>query len=104
MDADLSIALTPLGFAVRISRARWETIVSSKHPIMRGRESDVHRALRDPDVVRRSKTDQSVLLFYRQDHPGRWLCAVVKRIDGDGFLITTYPTDTIKIGVELWSK
>jgi len=104
LAVDLAITPTPLGFVVRISRARWETIISTKHPVMRGRESDVVQTLRDPDVARRSKSDASVILLYRQERPGRWLCAVVKRVDGEGFLITTYPTDAIKIGDPLWSK
>lgn len=27
-----------------------------------------------------------------------------KRLNGDGFLITTYPTDAIKEGERIWSK
>ena len=55
---------TPLGFRVRIDRARWELIANEKHPVMKGRESDVRSALENPDEVRQSKTDGSVFLFY----------------------------------------
>ena len=45
-----------------------------------------------------------VFLFYSAETPGRWLCAVVKRLKDTGFLITTYPTDAIKEGERVWSK
>ena len=71
---------------------------------MRGREESVRNALQMPDQVRRSRRDRSIYLFYRQERPGRWTCAVAKRLDGQGFLVTTYPTDTIKEGETLWSR
>jgi hypothetical protein len=33
--------MTPLGFRVQVSRARWDLIVSIKHPAMAGQESEV---------------------------------------------------------------
>ncbi len=33
-----------------------------------------------------------------------WLCAVAKREDGNGFLITAYLTDAIKVGDLIWEK
>jgi hypothetical protein len=95
---------TPLGFIVRVTRNYWELIVTIKHPVMQGRESDVQNTLREPDEIRRSRTDPAVHLFYRIERPKRWICAVVKRLNGDGFLITTFPTDAIKEGERIWSK
>lgn len=34
----------------------------------------------------------------------RWLCAVTRREDGTGFLITAYPTDAVKAGETIWTK
>jgi hypothetical protein len=96
--------LTPLGFSVRVTRAYWELIVTVKHPVMRGREVAVQRVLQTPEEVRRSRGDPNVLLFYRGEEPGRWLCAVAKRLNDEGFLITTYPTDAIKEGDQIWSR
>lgn len=95
---------TRLGFRVRVTAGRWDLVASIKHPVMRGREGDVQRVLEDPDEVRRSRTDESVFLFYRMERPGRWLCAVAKRENGGGFLITAYPTDAIKVGNRVWSR
>jgi hypothetical protein len=95
---------TPLGFSVRVTRAYWELIVTVKHPVMRGREADVQSVLQIPEQVRRSRGDPTVLLFYREEQPGRWLCAVAKQPNDEGFLITTYPTDAIKEGERIWSR
>lgn len=95
---------TPLGFKVRVTYSYWELIVSVKHPVMRERETDVQDVLQTPDEIRRSHSDPDVILFYRLEQPGRWLCAIAKRLNGDGFLITAYPTDAIKEGERIWSK
>jgi hypothetical protein len=95
--------MTPLGFVVRCTAEYWRFISSQKHPSLRGREQEVEEALRDPDEVRRSRKDSNVYLFYRGSAP-RWLCAVTRRQDGDGFLITAYSTDAIKAGENIWTR
>jgi len=37
---------TPLGFSVRVTKARWELITTVKDPVMTGREAIVKMALR----------------------------------------------------------
>ena len=96
--------MTPLGFRVRVTRGYWELIATIKHPVMAGRESDVKATLTQPDEIRLSRKDGNVHLFYRQERVGRWVCAVTRRLNGEGFLITAYPTDTIKEGNHLWPK
>jgi hypothetical protein len=94
---------TPLGFTVRCSRAYWEHVLLEKHPVLRGHEEDVKAALGNPDEVRRSRKDPAVLLFYRGGLP-RWTCAVTKAEGDDGFLVTAYVTDAIKIGEAVWTR
>jgi len=103
-DETLFRVLTPLGFHVHTTALRWELIVQIKHPIMRGHEEDVLEVLQYPDEIRQSRTDPNVYLFYRKEHPRRRVCAVIKLPDGEGFLITAYPTDAIKEGEKIWSK
>lgn len=95
--------LTPLGFSVRCTQAYWRFIVTEKHPALAGREAEVRDALSDPDEIRRSRKDPRVLLFYR-GHKPRWICAVVRRDDGAGFLITAYPADVVKAGETIWTR
>ncbi len=94
--------LTPLGFRVRVSRSYWKMIISVKHPVMAGHEDEVKNALQNPEQIRQSKTEPSVYLFYAKHGKERWVCVVSKRLNGEGFLITAYPTDTIKAGEKVW--
>jgi hypothetical protein len=95
---------TPMGFTVSVKVGHWETIVSIKHPVMAGRDSEVRKTLEGPEQVRRSRRDPKVYLFYREERAGRWICAVVKRLNGEAFLITAYPTDAIKEGEPIWKS
>ena len=110
MNADYSTgdllfeAWTPLGFCVRVTCSYWELITTNKHPVMAGRERDVTETLENPDEIRLSRSDPAVYLFYRLERVGRWICAVAKRPNEEGFLITSYPTDAIKEGVQVWPK
>jgi hypothetical protein len=96
--------ITPLGFRVRVTRAYWEIIVGFKHPVMAAHEQAVKETLGKPSEIRLSKSDPSVHLFYRTERGERWVCAVAKRLDSEGFLITAYPTDAIKEGERIWPK
>ena len=96
--------MTPLGFRVRVTQGYWDLIVSVKHPVMAGREDDVRNALENPDEIRQSKSDEDVYLFYKAEREKRWICAVSRQTGESGFLITTYPTDAIKEGVQIWHK
>ena len=96
--------MTPLGFRVRVTHAYWELIVTIKHPVMAGREEDVKKTLEQPDEIRQNKSDQNVYLFYKAEREKRWICAVSRQTDEEGFLITAYPTDAIKEGVSVWHK
>ena len=97
-------ARTPLGFSVRVTADRWKLIITTKHPVMAGREGLVRIALQAPDEVRQSRIDSQVLLFYKAEATRRWTCAVAKRAAEGAFLITAYPTDAIKEGVRIWPK
>ena len=97
-------AETPLGFTVRTTASYWELITTVKHPAMKGKLEEVRQTLLSPDEIRLSKSDEQVYLFYRQDGTKRWVCAVTKRLDTIGFLITAYRTSAIKEGNVLWQK
>jgi len=71
---------------------------------MFGKEELVENTISNPDEIRRSSKDDTVFLFYKRSEDYRFVCAVVKRLNGDGFLITAYPTNSIKLGEQLWTK
>lgn len=100
----LFVTNTPIGFQVQTTVDYWELITTSKHPIMKGRLEDVKQTLINPDVIHLSKSDSQVYLFYKTDGGKRWVCAVSKRLNGNGFLITAYRTSAIKEGRKIWQK
>ena len=69
-----------------------------------GRE--LEHVLRQPQLCRRSRSDETVRLFYEfYQHTmvsGKWLCVVVKYVEDDAFVVTAYLTDKPKTGEELW--
>ena len=103
-DEPIFEVFTPLEFHVRTTSSYWELIVNVKHPAMYGHERDVEEVLRYLDEIRQSRSDPHVYLFYRLERPDRWICIVVKQLDNDGLIITTYPTDTIKEGQRVWTR
>lgn len=95
--------MTPLGFVVRTSLTYWQTLLG-KHPDLQGYEVMLVPTLQTPDCIYRSKTDERVFLFYKTVKVKRWLVIVVKRLNGDGFVVTSYQTSAIKKGLLEWSK
>lgn len=95
--------LTPLRFTVRTSESYWQRLLT-KHPDIAELEELVQQALAAPDEIRRSSRDNDVLLFYLARSEKRWVVAVARRLNGDGFLITAYQTDAIKEGESIWHR
>ncbi len=101
-EPPMFVVATPLGFTVRTTERYWHIITTIKHPIVLGKEEEIKLTLQQPDEVRQSKSDPNVYLFYRSDGENHWLCAVVKRLNGDGFLVTAYRSRNIKEGNQIW--
>lgn len=94
---------TQLGFSVRTSEDYWQRLVV-KHPDMAERVELVQQALSSPVEVRQSSREPRILLFYLAVGEKQWVVAVVRRLNGDGFLVTTYQTDAIKEGEQVWHR
>jgi len=92
------------GHPVRLTDERLAHIL--EHPEMKDMAAEIERILRQPQMVRRSKTDETVRLFYAfyaQTLVGdKWLCVVVKYQQNDAFIVTAYLTDKPKLGEDLW--
>ena len=69
-------------------------------------EDRIKETLQHPEQVRKSNTDNQVILNYRYYlntlMGDKWLCAVTKYFDNDAFLLTAYLTNRIKQGELLW--
>jgi hypothetical protein len=94
------------GHQVRLTDERLAHILD--HPEMQALGAEVERTLRQPQLVRRSRSDQAVRLFYefytQTIVGGKWLCVVVKYAENDAFVVTAYLTDKPKAGEDLWPK
>lgn len=105
MTAKKLFAVTsPLGYRVVLTRNRWREIIRYKHPAMSGREAELRECVEQPDTIRESLKDSDIHLYYKQQEKG-YLCAVVGRDESRiGFIVTTYFTEKIKQGPELWIR
>ena len=92
------------GRKVRLTDERLAHIL--EHAEMAGMAAEVERVLRQPQLVRRSRSDTAVRLFYefyaQTIVGGKWLCVVVKYVENDAFVVTAYLTDKPKAGEDLW--
>ena len=92
------------GKNVRLTDERLAHIL--EHAEMKDMAAEIERTLRQPQLVRRSRSDEAVKLFYefyaRTIVGGKWLCVVVKYADNDAFVVTAYLTDKPKPGEDLW--
>jgi hypothetical protein len=81
--------------ALRLTDERLAHILD--HPEMIGLEAEIAIVLQTPQIVRQSKTDSQVHLYYRYYDQtmvsAKWLCVVVKHLPNNAFIITAYLTD-----------
>lgn len=92
------------GKRIRTTKLYWEKIKSEKHRELEFEKEDVVIVLQNPDEVYRSVTDDYIRLFLKKfEH--ETLIVVVKYLNGDGFVITSYQTSKEKRkGEKLWPK
>lgn len=94
------------GHTVRLTDERMAHIL--EHPEMSGMGAEIERVLTESQTVRRSRSDDTVRLFYefyaQTIVGGKWLCVVVKYLEDDAFVVTAYLTDKPKTGDSLWPK
>jgi hypothetical protein len=93
-----------LGHTVRLPNERLARIFERTEMNMMGAE--IEQLLAAPQIVRRSRSDDAVRLFYAY-YPetivgGKWLCVVVKYLLSDAFVVTAYLTDKPQPEAPLW--
>jgi hypothetical protein len=92
------------GNHVRLTDERLAHIL--EHPEMKDMGAEIELVVRQPQLVRRSRSDAAVRLFYefyaQTAVGGKWLCVVVKYEENDAFVVTAYLTDQPKAGEDLW--
>ena len=91
-----------MGFKVKCTRERYLHIIT-RHPEILEMEKELKEALEDPDFVKASTYDKSVLLFYKSAGK-EYIVVVAKNLGKEGFVITAYITDFVKEGEMVWKK
>jgi hypothetical protein len=92
-----------IGILISTTKNYWDIITHIKHPAIKGREKEVKEAIYDPDEIRVSKRDKSVLLLYKGIEK-KYLCVVIRYFNNKGFIITAYWTKKIKEGELKWKR
>ena len=79
-----------------------------KHPEMKNQMDKIKETIQNPDFIRCSAFDESVLLFYKPyaETPvgEKYLLVAVKILNSHGFIITAFFTDKLKKGEHVWPK
>ena len=97
---------SPIGCLIRVDIYRW-FLIRSKHPEEEITINAVQSCLNDPDLIKKSNQDDRVCISYKKiclRGNFKYLLVVFKKINGMGFIITTYISDKIKTGETLWQK
>lgn len=89
---------------VRLTEERLNHTVF-KHPELSNKTDKIRYTLMHPDLIRKSQYNSNVWLYYKfYKELRKYLTIVVKLFNKEGFVITAYITDRIKIGEEVWKE
>ena len=58
--------VTWLKTSISVTNKYWEYIITIKHPHIKGRENEIIDTLKDPEIIRQSRKDKNVYLFYKK--------------------------------------
>ena len=95
----------PLGKKIRTTKSYWEKIIKVKHPELKYSIKEVRETLVNPNQIRRSVTDSTILLYMQKVGEYDILIVIAKILNGDGFIVTVYQMDAYKPKGELvWQK
>jgi len=87
------------GKIIYLTGERWKHI-SSEHPIVVNDIENIKEVLINPLVVKESIYDVNVNFYYRyykeKKLRSKYLMVVVKYLNGEGFVITSYYVDKLK--------
>ncbi len=82
--------------------------VSERHPEVSGEVEKMRNTLVNPQVIRKSTYEDKVWLFYRlfdkTPVSRKYLMVGVRLFNNEGIVITSYFTDKIKMGDEIWQE
>lgn len=94
-----------LGRKIRTTTDYWHKIKTLKHQELHYGIVEVKKTITNPDEVRLSITDETILLFAKKFGKYDILIVAVKVLNGEGFIVTAYQTKKYKKkGKLIWPK
>ncbi|MBS4027633.1 MAG: hypothetical protein KGZ58_03255 [Ignavibacteriales bacterium] len=93
------------GRKIEIPKERWKH-ACIHHPEIEPFIELVKETIESPDFIKMSSSDKSVRMYYKyfsNVFDGKYILVVIKT-NKRNFLLTTYITDYIKAGEELWKN
>jgi len=94
------------GRRIRLTEVQWLHIVFF-HPEVEGEQNRIKSVLKKPEVVVEGATSDTKVCYrmFRVTPVSRkYLAVVIKVLDGEGFIMTSYFTERIRRGKVLWKK
>jgi hypothetical protein len=91
---------------VRLSEAQWRHILFF-HPEVESERVKIMEVVQKPEIVLEGATkDTRVCYRFYQSTPvtSKYLAVVIKVLDREGFIITSYFTEKMRKGVVLWRR
>lgn len=106
VKSDLLFEVTDiLGRKIRTTKAYWKKIREIKHRELHHGIPEIKKSLKLPDEIRKSVTDETILLYDKEVKKYDILIVAVKVLNGEGFLVTAYQTKEYKKkGALIWQK
>ena len=88
---------------IKILPQGWNLISKIKHPEIAASFDDLVHTIQNPELIIQSKHATMVYIYYRKT--GKYyFSAVIKHLNGDGFLITAYLTSKPKEGKVIYNE
>ena len=106
VKSDLLFEVTDiLGRKIRTTKTYWKKIKEIKHRELHHNIPEIKNTLKLPDEIRKSVTDETILLYSKEVKEYDILIVAVKVLNGEGFLVTAYQTKEYKKkGEIIWQK
>lgn len=102
MQNEVIFIKSVLNVKIKILKIGWLHIYQ-KHSELESHFDLLVACLENADEVWTSKQDAKVCLYYKQVDK-KYICAICKHYNGDGFLITAYYTYKLQGQEKIWSK
>ena len=92
---------------IRLTQEKYNH-VCVRHPEVFGELDRMKETLASPQIIRRSMYDVKIWLFYRFFNATpvteKYLMVAARILNNEGSVVTSYFTDKVKIGEEIWRE